>query len=357
MAPPSQKPVINSFLDVKNELESIGRCLKGEELVKALMERVIAAEEEKATLSRKVEELSKAQKEASTLRKQNELLMKKVETVESVLMKTELAKSKLENLCREMQKSQKKAHDEHYEKLKTLEKNRQELIDQFKSSVANIQKSMEADRETSERLTNDNASLSEKLKSLSKEYENRVAQLSKQFEEVFLRYSDKDLFQKNMYCEKLTTTRNMEVELYKTKLSAAALETEKAVQEKLQLQNELLGRELKLKEALESEKAMRQQINKYSKKYSELHDSLNNSNETFDKFKREMERMNGTLIKMEKESRKWKKMYEETVDALAAASLKSKETEEACALKDRQLQQLQSLCRTLKSQIPSGENA
>lgn len=65
--------------------------------------------------------------------------MKKVETVESVLMKTELAKSKLENLCREMQKSQKKAHDEHYEKLKTLEKNRQELIDQFKSSVANIQ--------------------------------------------------------------------------------------------------------------------------------------------------------------------------------------------------------------------------
>lgn len=46
---------------------------------------------------------------------------------------------------------------------------------------------MEADRETSERLTNDNASLSEKLKSLSKEYENRVAQLSKQFEEVFLR--------------------------------------------------------------------------------------------------------------------------------------------------------------------------
>lgn len=66
--------VINSFLDVKNELESIGRCLKGEELVKALMERVIAAEEEKATLSRKVEELSKAQKEASTLRKQNELV-------------------------------------------------------------------------------------------------------------------------------------------------------------------------------------------------------------------------------------------------------------------------------------------
>lgn len=339
MAPPSQKP------DVRSELESIGRCLRGDELVNALMERVIAAEEEKATLAKKVEELSKAQKDASSLRKQNELLIKKVETVEAVLMKTELAKSKLENLCREMQKAQKKTHDEHYEKLKMLEKNRKELIEQFKDSVANIQKSMEAGRETSEKLTNDNASLSEKLKSLSQEYENRVAQLSKQFEE------------KNIYCEKLTTARNMEVELYKTKLTAAALETEKVIQQKLQLQNELLGRELKLKEALESEKVMREQINKYSKKYNELHDSLSNSNETFDKFKREMERMNSSLIKMEKESRKWKKMYEETVDALTAASLKSKETEEACALKDRQLQQLQNLCRTLKSRIPSNGDA
>ena len=55
-------------------MESIARCLRGDELVKALMERVIAAEEEKATLSRKVEELSRAQKDAGTFRKQNELV-------------------------------------------------------------------------------------------------------------------------------------------------------------------------------------------------------------------------------------------------------------------------------------------
>lgn len=60
--------------DVRGELESIGRCLKGEELVKALMERVVAAEEEKATLAGKVEELSRVQKEAGTLRKQNEIV-------------------------------------------------------------------------------------------------------------------------------------------------------------------------------------------------------------------------------------------------------------------------------------------
>lgn len=43
---------------------------------------------------------------------------------------------------------------------------------------------MESGRETSERLTNDNAVLSEKLKALAKEYESRVAELSKQFAEV-----------------------------------------------------------------------------------------------------------------------------------------------------------------------------
>lgn len=46
-----------------------------------------------------------------------------------------------------------------------------------------------------------------------------------------------------------------------------------------------------MKEALEGEKAMREQIDKYTKKYNELHHSLNNSNETFERFKREMERV------------------------------------------------------------------
>lgn len=66
-------------------------------------------------------------------------LVKKVETLEAVLMKTELAKSKLENLCREMQKAQRKSNEEHVEKLRELERNRKDMIEQFKESVAGIQ--------------------------------------------------------------------------------------------------------------------------------------------------------------------------------------------------------------------------
>lgn len=66
-------------------------------------------------------------------------LAKKVETAEGALIKTELAKSKLENLCREMQRTQRKAHEEHVEKLRELERNRKEMIEQFKESVTGIQ--------------------------------------------------------------------------------------------------------------------------------------------------------------------------------------------------------------------------
>ncbi|VDN24180.1 unnamed protein product [Gongylonema pulchrum] len=397
---------MNFLAEVRSELESLSRCLQGEELVKALMERVLATEEEKATLASKVEELSKTQKEIGTLRKHNDIVS---------------------CFLTQFVKAQRKANEEHGEKLRELEKNRKDMIEQFKESVAGIQKSMESGRETSERLTNDNAVLSEKLKNLAGEYEARVAELSRQFAE------------KTEYCEKLTAARDMEVELYKTKLQAAILDVKKCTEEKLQLQNEFLAREMKVKEALEGEKAMREQIDKYTKKYNELHLSLNSSNETFDKFKREMERMNANVIRVEKDARKWKNKYEESAQALAASTLKFlaremkvkealegekamreqidkytkkynelhlslnssnetfdkfkremermnanvirvekdarkwknkyeesaqalaastlkvKECADACALKDRQLQQLQNLCRTLKSQIPSSQ--
>lgn len=46
--------------------------------------------------------------------------------------------------------------------------------------------------------------------------------------------------QKTEYCEKLTAARDMEVELYKTKLQAAILDAQKCTQEKIQLQSEVL---------------------------------------------------------------------------------------------------------------------
>lgn len=66
-------------------------------------------------------------------------MIKKVEKLECTLMKTELAKGKLEELCREMQRIQRKSTEEHVEKLRILEKSREEMVIQFKESMASIQ--------------------------------------------------------------------------------------------------------------------------------------------------------------------------------------------------------------------------
>jgi hypothetical protein len=53
----------------------------------------------------------------------------------------------------------------------------------------------------------------------------------------------------------------------------------------------LKERDDQLKDALASETTMREQITKYSAKYDELHKSLASSNDTFDRFKREIEKV------------------------------------------------------------------
>lgn len=67
-----------------------------------------------------------------------------------------------------------------------------------------------------------------------------------------------------------------------------------------------------MKTALESEIEMRKLLNNYTEKYQNLLSSLARSNESFEKVKKEMARMNGNLIKVEGESRKWKQRVEDS---------------------------------------------
>jgi predicted nucleic acid-binding Zn-ribbon protein len=52
-------------------------------------------------------------------------------------------------------------------------------------------------------------------------------------------------------------------------------------------------------------------VDTYSEKYSSLMKNLANSNEAFDKMKKEMTKMNGNLIKVETDSRKKKTQLED----------------------------------------------
>jgi hypothetical protein len=74
---------------------------------------------------------------------------------------------------------------------------------------------------------------------------------------------------------------------------------------------QLLGKERQLKESNEAEIAMRKVLDDYTRKYGELTRSLDSSNVSFDKVKDQMSKMNGNLIKVQADSKKWKEKAEE----------------------------------------------
>jgi hypothetical protein len=87
-----------------------------------------------------------------------------------------LAKIKLEELCRELNRTNKEIKEKNEERLKKMELAHSEIIASLKASFLDIQKSVTA-REDQKKCIADVDNLSEKLKRLSTEYENRLADL------------------------------------------------------------------------------------------------------------------------------------------------------------------------------------
>uniref|UniRef100_A0A914VJW2 Alpha-taxilin n=1 Tax=Plectus sambesii TaxID=2011161 RepID=A0A914VJW2_9BILA len=278
-----------------------------------------------------LEEKRLMQKTLKDQQKMFNAMTKKLERKEQDHQKTLLAKTKLETLCRELQKFNREIKEENLERLKKHEASRQEMVEQFRRSLGEIQQSMDSGKDRSERLAEDNQELSTKLKGLAEQYENRED-----------------------HAKQLVAAKDIEVKLYDAKMQSAQLQLQKVTEEKLRAEHALLvklqERDVQVKEALASEMAMRDQITKYSAKYDELHKSLASSNETFDRFKREIEKMNANMIKVERESRKWRSKFDEANKMLAGLVSEKKNMDELLAQKDRQLENLQKLCRTLQEQ-------
>jgi DNA repair ATPase RecN len=57
--------------------------------------------------------------------------------------------------------------------------------------------------------------------------------------------------------------------------------------------------------------------------------------------------MNGSLIKVERESRKWKEKFEEASQTLQSLVTQKKTADQTLAQKQRQLDKLEQLCRKL----------
>ncbi|VDL63956.1 unnamed protein product [Nippostrongylus brasiliensis] len=251
-------------------MESIQKSLEGlsmEDKVAKLLKRLVDSEEHNTKLKEKVDKLTKA----------NTSLEKKLEKANLILLKTEDAKGKLEELCRELQKMNKQIREDSLNKVRLLEHERQQAVEQLRTALKGIEASMNEGRERSDALAADNGRLAEKLKELGEEYESRMNAIQAQYKE------------KDNYWQEYNKAKDIEIKLLKTKLETVSLQ--KAALEKEELTKTFVEGTARMGGALENEKALREEVKRYAGRYEEITKSLAESNAAFDKFKKEIDRV------------------------------------------------------------------
>ncbi|KIH65200.1 hypothetical protein ANCDUO_04480 [Ancylostoma duodenale] len=270
-------------------METIQKSLEGlslEEKVTKLMKRVVDSEDQNARLKEKAAQVDK-------LTKANATLEKKLEKANLILLKTEDAKGKLEELCRELQRMNKQIREDSLNKVRLLEHERQQAVEQLRTA---------------------------------------------------LKYKEKD-----SYWLEYNKAKDIEIKLLKTKLEAAEINAQKSALEKEELTRTFVEGTAKIGGALENEKALREEVKRYAGRYEEITKSLAESNAAFDKFKKEIDRVNANFKKVETDSFKWKQKYEEASKNVLVLTMAKKELEENAVVQQKKLTQLEQLCRALSS--------
>lgn len=324
-----------------SDATSIQKSLEGlspEEKINKLVKRLADSE----SLNEKLK-VKASQNEV--LQKANKSLEVKVDKLNQLLLKTEESKSKLEELCRTLQKYNKDLREESASKIRFLETERQNAVEQLKTTLKDIEKSMKEGRERSDRLADDNKRLAEKLQDLGKEYESRLNDIAKQYEA------------KDRYIEELKNTKDLEVKLMQAKLEAASCNSQKLNLEKQQLANNLLEGTVRATDALQTEKILREQVKEYADKYSILTESLSKSNTAFDRFKKELDKVNSNMKKVENDALKWKQKYDEASKNVLVLTMAKKELEDTSSQQNKKVAQLEQLCRALRSGEPAATEA
>ncbi|CAA99923.2 Transport and Golgi organization protein 1 homolog [Caenorhabditis elegans] len=306
-------------------LEGVPDAEKVQKLIKKLAE----SEKQNAELKIKVLDYDKVVKV-------KDLTEKKLERNNQILLRTEEAKSKLEELCRGLQKANHQTREEACAKMKKLEVERGLAVEQLKVTLKDIEKTMAEGRSKSDSLAEDNKKLSEKFSEIGHQYEEKMKVIDQQIQK------------KEKYWEEYGKTKDLEIKLLTAKLESASIQVKKSGMEKDELAKIMLEETARVGGALKTEKALREQVQEYSAKYSELTSCLSKSNEAFDKFKDEISRVNKKCMQVEKEGLSYKKKSDEANKKVLVLTMTNQEYAEKIATSDKKIQMLENLCRALR---------
>eukprot|EP00918_Siedleckia_nematoides_P091291 GHVU01200544.1.p1 GENE.GHVU01200544.1~~GHVU01200544.1.p1 ORF type:complete len:554 (-),score=142.38 GHVU01200544.1:2063-3724(-) len=294
-----------------------------------------STEEKLAALCKKYTDLLEDHRMLQAKFKQNQrsltTIMREKEQLHAEHGKSVLAKSKLESLCRELQRHNKLIKEESLARAREEEEKRKEVTNRFQSTINDIQQQMNDNHTKNTKLREENLDLSTKLKSLIEQYEAREEHI-----------------------QKLFAHKELEQQLVDAKFQQATLqmteEKEKNIMEKTQILTDAAEAHKKIQLMEAQEKQLRAQVALYTEKYEEFQQTLQKSNEVFQSFKTEMDKMTKKIKKLEKDTSMWRSRWESSNKALIdMAEEKTKNEKEITTLLSK-VQKLESLCRALQAE-------
>lgn len=290
-------------------------------------------------------EMKRTEREHIKSKKRADQLQKEKDNTRSELSKMTSQKERLEKLCREMQKDNKKLKDENRRLLETEVKMREELHERLEGMVLDVQELRE--QKESPESTPANIETDElfrhKFKSFIDQYELREIQF-----------------------HSLLRTKELEVQY-----QMARYEQQRKAQEQEANKTRQLTSQVATFSQTETE--LRSQLNIYVEKFKQVRpstlarrtahslnqlyqveDTLNNSNELFMTFRREMEEMSKKTKRLEKENHNLTRKHELTSsNILQMAEDRQKAAKELELLKKKN-ENLEKLCRGMQAQGRGG---
>lgn len=188
------------------------------------------------------------------------------------LNRTLAVKNKLESLCRQLQQQTNALVEERRRLTDTERLRRQELADEFQHTIGDVKKKMDQQANERARLARENEELRNRFKHFFEQYDRREKELQEQ-----------------------QRARELEVQVFELRLAEQAqLYRQEATRETAaQREND---------ELLNTEQALRGQLQTYSNKFNHFQDALSKSDKVLGQYKRQRNKMQRRVEVLEKEN-------------------------------------------------------
>jgi len=263
------------------------------------------------------------------------VIMREKDQLQSEHTKAIMAKSKLESLCRELQKQNKVIKskesvlrfqlDESIKRAREEDDRRKEISSQFQKTIGEIQDQMNDNTERNTKLRAENAELAVQLQNIIKQCDVREQQI-----------------------DKVRRQHDLENQLAEAKLSKAELQL-KEEKERHERAKELLIS--KFSEQAKKNTMLEAQVEMFKERYDDFEKLHSRSNDTFQKYKTEMDKMTKRIKKLEKDGVAWKTKWESSNRALIECMEARTKSEKETTMYVQKCKKLESLCRALQSQM------